>query len=94
MLCSLHCEKIVIIQFPLKLLEGLLYICVVDKTPGQHRWKFTKSVCVCMWLFFIFYFFSVFKNRDEYGPKSISMLTKKLRSSNKVDKSVTKTFKF
>lgn len=42
----------------------------------------------------IFYFFSVFKNRDEYGPKSISMLTKKLRSSNKVDKSVTKTFKF
>lgn len=42
----------------------------------------------------IFYFFSVFKNRDEYGPKSISMLTKKLRSSNKVDKSVTKTSKF
>ena len=42
----------------------------------------------------IFYFFSVFKNRDEYGPKSISMLTKKLRSSNKVDKSVTKTLKF
>lgn len=42
----------------------------------------------------IFYFFSVFKNRDEYGLKSISMLTKKLRSSNKVDKSVTKTFKF
>lgn len=45
-------------------------------------------------IFFFFYFFSVFKNRDEYGPKSISMLTKKLRSSNKVDKSVTKTFKF
>lgn len=43
---------------------------------------------------FYFLFFSVFKNRDEYGPKSISMLTKKLRSSNKVDKSVTKTFKF
>ena len=44
--------------------------------------------------YFLFIFFSVFTNREEYGPKSISMLTKKLRSSNKVDKSVTKTFKF
>ena len=54
-----------------------------------------KSSCACVCGYFLFFiFFSVFKNRDEYGLKSISMLTKKLRSSNKVDKSVTKTFKF
>ena len=56
--------------------------------------KVRVRVYVVIFYFLFFYFFSVFKNRDEYGPKSISMLTKKLRSSNKVDKSVTKTFKF